>query len=392
MRTSRAYNSDLRKYLVNTYINRDLCFIEGEGCYLIDIYGQRYLDLATNYGVNIFGYRHPYLTTCLKDQLEKLVSLHGSFNSDVRAEAAEILVRRCGRGLSQVYFSNSGSEAVEAALKFAVLTTGRRKFIACEGSYHGKTLGALSATFNQKYRLPFEPLLWDFAFIPYGDIDALKKAINEQTAAFIVEPIQGESGVIMPPPGFLSKAHEICRQNGVLLIMDEIQTGLGRTGSFLASEKEIEEYDIVCLGKGLAGGIPAGATLVSRKIAGNLVKGIHTSTFGGNPLACTGIIATLNLINEEVFTKIQSLGQYFMVQLAEIFRNSGFTVRGKGFMVGLQVGNLRNKLLRKLQSCGILALPGGEEIVRFLPPYIIEKHQLDLTLEIISDISPRLYN
>lgn len=392
MRTAQVYNSDPRKYLVNTYINRDLCFVEGEGCYLIDIYGQRYLDLGTNYGVNIFGYKHPYLTACLRDQLEKLISLHGSFNNNVRAKAAEMLVSRCGRGLSQVYFSNSGSEAVEAALKFAVLATGRRKFIACEGSYHGKTLGALSATFHQKYRHPFEPLLWDFTFIPYGDTQALKSAIDEQTAAFIVEPIQGESGVIMPPSGFLSEAYETCRQNGVLLIIDEIQTGLGRTGSFLASEKEIEEYDIVCLGKGLAGGIPAGATLISRKIAKNIMKGIHTSTFGGNPLACAGITATLNLINEDLFCKIQSLGQYFMAQLTEIFHHSGFGVRGKGFMIGLKAGNLRNELLRKLQSRGILALPGGEEIVRFLPPYIIEKHQLELTLEIISDLVPGRYN
>lgn len=375
-----------RKYLVNTYINRDLNFVQGDGCFLIDRYGHRYLDLATNYGINIFGYRHPHLTSCLQDQLEKLISLHGSFDNEVRSLASEKLVKRCGRGLTQVYFSNSGSEAVEAALKFAALTTQRQKFIACRGSFHGKTLGALSATHNQKYRQPFEPLLLDFTFIPFGAADFLREAIDEQTAAFFVEPILGEAGVIIPPSGFLKEASKICREKGALLIVDEIQTGLGRTGSFLASEKEIEEYDILCLGKGLAGGIPVGATLISRKVSESIKTGIHTSTFGGNPLACAGIVATLDLLTQNLLDKIQNLGQYFLSQLKEIFRDLTTEVRGRGFMIGVEVGENRSRLLQKMQVRGILALPGGERAIRFLPPYIIEKHQLELALEIISDL------
>jgi len=385
------YNQKPRAFLVDTYVNRGISFTKGEGCYLIDAYGHRYLDLATNYGVNIFGYNHPYINYCLKEQLEKLITLHCSFDHELRFLAAEKLVRFCGGNLSQAYFSNSGAEAIEAALKFAVLASGKKKFIACQGSYHGKTLGALSATFSQKYRHYFEPLLWEFNFIPYGDVQALEQAINEQVAAFLVEPIQGESGINLPAPGYLRKAIEICRKNGVLMIVDEIQSGLGRTGSFLASGDEIESYDILCLGKGLAGGLPVGATLVSSTIATKITKGIHSSTFGGNPLVCAGILATLNLITGSLLMRVKEIGNYFLRCLKELAHEKIAEVRGSGLMIGIDLREKRDAFLKALQNRGIIALPAGENVVRFLPPYIIERNQVDEAVDIISQILVHLY-
>jgi len=380
------HHQEPRAFLVDTYVNRGISFTRGEGCYLIDTYGHRYLDLATNYGVNIFGYNHPYINHCLKEQMERLITLHCSFNHELRSQAAEKLVQFCGGGLSQVYFSNSGAEAIEAALKFAVLATGKKKFIACRGSYHGKTLGALSATFSPKYRHQFEPLLWEFNFIPYGDAQALEQAINEQVAAFLVEPIQGESGINLPSPGYLKKAAEICRKNGVLMIVDEIQSGLGRTGSFLASSNELETYDILCLGKGLAGGLPVGATLVSSAIAAKITKGIHTSTFGGNPLVCAGILATLNLITSSLLMRVKEMGNYFLRSLNQLTHGKIVEVRGSGLMIGIDLREKRDAFLKALQNRGIIALPAGEKVVRFLPPFIIERNQVDNALDIISQV------
>lgn len=380
------FNLIQKNFMVDSYINRGLTILRGEGCYLIDNNGEKYLDLMTNYGVNIFGHNHPFIMKKLQEQLNKLTTLHCSFSNDVRALSAEKIVKRCGKGLSRVYFSNSGAEAIESALKFAVLATGKRKFISCSGSFHGKTLGALSATQNSKYRAPFEPLLWQFFFIPYNNLEALKNIINETFSAFIIEPIQGEGGVNIPEKGFLKEAKKICEENGVLMIIDEIQTGLGRTGSFLASEEEIEKYDIVCLGKGLAGGLPVGATLVSKKISEKITKSVHTSTFGGNPLVCAGILATLELLEPEILTHIRKMGDYFLSRLKNIESDLIGDVRGKGLILGIEVRDKRDLILKALQKRKILAIPAGENVVRFLPPYIVEKKQIDEAVDVLSEI------
>ncbi len=380
------FNLIQKSYMVETYVNRGITFLKGEGCYLFDISGEKYLDLMTNYGVNIFGHAHPQIIRKLKEQMDKLTTLHCSFSNDVRALAAEKIVKRCGKGLSKVYFSNSGAEAIESALKFAVLATGKKKFISCLGSYHGKTLGALSATSNKKYKAPFEPLLWDFIFIPYNDLNLIEDIMDESFSAFIVEPIQGESGVIIPDKGFLREAKRICEKKKVIMIVDEIQTGTGRTGSFLASEDEIDFYDIVCLGKGLAGGLPVGVTLVSKEISDKIKKSIHTSTFGGNPLVCAGIVATIDLLNKEVLSHVREIGDYFLNQLREIKSEIISDVRGKGLILGIEVKEKRDLILKALQKRKILAIPAGENVVRFLPPYTIEKKQIDETVNILSDI------
>lgn len=375
-----------KKYVVPTYPSRGLTFVEGEGVYLKDVLGEKYLDLMTNYGVNTFGYAHPAITRRLADQLQRLPTLHGSFANDARAEAAQRLVSRCGGGLTQVFFSNSGTEANEAALKFAVLATGKKKFVRCRNGYHGKTLGSLSATDGRKFRDSFEPLLWHFTAVAYDDLGALEAALDDETAAFIVEPAQGESGVLIPHEGYLKNAGELCRSKGALLLLDEVQTGAGRTGYFLASHPEQLSYDLVTLGKGLAGGIPVGATLVSQPISQKIPRSSHTSTFGGNPLAAAGILAVLDLLDDERLAYIRDVGDYFLKGLRAIRSKLVVEARGRGLMFGLEVREKRDEILKGLQKERVLAIPAADRVVRFLPPYILERAHVDETVEKIDKV------
>lgn len=364
-----------QKYVVNTYPDRQITLVRGQGAYLYDEKEKKYLDMMTNYGVGIFGHNHPKINQVLIGQIKRLTTLHGVFNNDVRAKVSQMLVRKCGVGYSKVYWSNSGAEAIEAALKFAVLATGRKKFVVARDSYHGKTLGALSATDGEKYRGPFMPLLWNFERVDFGDIRSLKSAVDGETAAFLVEPVQGESGILVPPAGYLREVRKICGRRGILLIVDEVQTGCGRTGTFLASVGL--GADIVCLGKGLAGGIPVGATVVSDKVARVIPKHIHTSTFGGNPLVCAGAGATLKLLSPKLLKQVRILGDYLQSLLRQIKSELIVDARGKGLMVGVQVREGRNTLLKLMQDEGVLVIPAGENVVRFLPPFIITKKEIE---------------
>jgi len=372
-----------QKYTVNTYVNRGVTFIKGEGMYLIDENGEKYLDMMSNYGVNIFGHADKKIIKQLEQQLKLITTLHGSFNNDKRAEASELLIKRLGQTYTNVYWCNSGTEANEAALKFAVAATGKKKIITCDHGYHGKTLGALSVTFGDKYRKPFLPLLWQVEFIAHNNPQALEKAIDSNTAAFIVEPIQGEGGIYVPNINYLKKVREICNKHGVILIIDEVQTGMGRTGSLLCSQKSGIEADILTLGKGLAGGIPVGATLINNKVSSVIFKGLHTSTFGGNPLACAGVIATLDKIDDQLLKHVTEIGAYFLKKLKAIKSPSILDVRGQGLMIGVDVKDDRNGLLKKLQSEKILAIPAGDTVVRFLPPFIVEKKHIDLVINVL---------
>jgi acetylornithine/LysW-gamma-L-lysine aminotransferase len=367
--------------LVGTYANRGLTLTEGEGIWLKSPAGDKYMDLMTNYGVNIFGHGHPEIVGALTAQLGRLTTLHCSFANDMRADAARVLLARCGGGLSRVFFSNSGAEAVEAAIKFAVLATGRTKFIRCASGYHGKTLGALSATDGAKYRSAFESLLLDFKEVPYDDVAALSAALDDRTAALFVEPVQGEGGIHPASPGYLKAAKNLCLSTGTLLVVDEIQTGMGRLGIFLASQSEGLAYDIVTLGKGLAGGIPVGATLVSAAVAERIPKAAHTCTMGGNPLAAAGILAVLRVLDDEMLSHVREMGGYFAEKLRTSSLAVASEVRGKGMMLGVRVRAGRDLILRDLQRAKILACPAGDDVVRFLPPFIIQKADIDKAME-----------
>ncbi len=378
-----------KNYLVNTYIDRKLSLRLGKGVYLYDENDNQYLDFMTNYGVNILGYNNLRINRALIDQINKLTTLHASFTNETRARAAARLVNKCGNDYTQVYFSNSGAEAIETALKFAVLSTGKKKFIVCDHGYHGKTLGALSATSGERYKQPFMPLLWDFVSIPFNDIESLNNVIDENTAGFIIEPIQGEGGIHVPDDNFLINISKICKSKKIMLIIDEIQTGMGRTGKFIASGGIAG--DILCLGKGLAGGIPIGATIVTDVVANLVPKHIHSSTFGGNPLACAGIMATLDLLDKKTLTKVKNNGLYLLKELSLIKNNRILAVRGKGLMIGLVVKkDIRNKIMKQLQDEKILVIPAGDDVIRFLPSYIIQKRHIDLMIRSLNKIIENL--
>lgn len=373
-------------YLVPTYPDRGVNIVEGQGVYLYDENGKKYLDFGSNYGVSIFGYGHKQITKSLKSQIDRIINLHGSLGNLVRVEAAKRLIRMCGENYSSVYFCNSGTEAIEAALKFARLTKAGSHIIAMEHSYHGKTLGALSVTGSEKYQKPFLPLLWDVSFVTYGSISAIKAAIKKETIAVILEPIQGEGGINPAPPAFLKAVRKLCNERNLLLIIDEIQAGLGRSGSFLVSTKEGISADILCLGKGLAGGIPIGATLVSKSVAAYIPLHIHTSTFGGNPLAASGILATLKLLSDKtLYKKIKASGSYFLRSLKSIKHPKIIAVRGVGLMIGVEVDKKITQILKYMQEHGVIAIPAGTNVVRFLPPFIITKKQIDNAVKIFED-------
>jgi LysW-gamma-L-lysine/LysW-L-ornithine aminotransferase len=372
-------------FLLNTYPFRGKVFSRGEGNYLIDDKDQRYFDVMINYGVNIFGYGHPQLNTAIKEQVDSLLNLHCSFANEVRAEAAQRLVKKAGGKLKKVYFANSGAEAVEAAIKFALLYSDRKGIISMEGGFHGKTLAALSVTNNKKYRNGLTSSLMDISFAKFNDIESLRSLITDQIAAVILEPIQGESGIIIPDDNYLAQVYALCKETNTLLILDEIQTGAGRTGTFLASQgmssdENIVQPDLVCLGKGIAGGIPSGVVLMSKVVATNVAKAMQTSTFGGNPLSCAGIKTVLELLSDAQLESVRDLGEYFINKLRNIDSDLLVEVRGKGLMIGVEIDSKkvdRDQILKQLQKEFILASPAGDNVVRFLPPYTITKEEIN---------------
>ena len=363
--------------LLDLYPNRGLTFTRAEGMFLITRDGRRYLDMGAGYGACLFGHAHPAIVDALQRQVRELTTLHGSFGTEMRGRASVALAARLPMPAPALCWTNSGTEAIEAALKFAVAISGRRRFVAFQGAYHGKTLGALSATHGAAYRAAFEPLLWDFAHAPYGDIAAADAVIDERTAAVIVEPIQGESGIIVPPQGFLAALRAVCDRKGALLIADEIQTGCGRTGSFTVCGAEGVAPDILCLGKGLAGGIPVGVAAVAERHAVAIPRGSHTSTFGGNPLAAAGTLAVLSLITDDLLRGVVEQGAWLRQHLA---RFSG-DVRGRGFMLGFAAAGKRDAILKGLQAQGVIAIPAGPDVVRLLPALIAEPADLQLTVD-----------
>jgi acetylornithine/LysW-gamma-L-lysine aminotransferase len=378
-----------KNFMVNMYPNRGLVFTRGEGVCLIDAEGESYLDMMSNYGASILGHCHAGLNEALCRQMGALPALHCSFTNDVRAMASRRLMQRISKSRFQVFWSNSGAEAIEAALKLAVMATGKRKFIACRRGYHGKTLGALSATDGDKYRDPFRPLLWQFVHIAFDDVQALEMTLDDDTAGFLVEPIQGEGGVFVPRPDYLREVRRICSQKKILLIVDEIQTGAGRTGSFLACAGESVEPDILCMGKGLAGGLPVGATAVDSDVAARAARSSHTSTFGGNPLVCAGVNFVLDYLDENALQRIDRLGSYFREELLRLGDERISAVRGKGLMIGVAFGSRRDEILKGLQQEKVLAIPAGDDAVRFLPPYTIEKQHIDRAMDALGAVLRR---
>ncbi|MDI3341960.1 MAG: aspartate aminotransferase family protein [Sphaerobacter sp.] len=367
------------------YAKRDLALVRGEGVYLWDADGTRYLDLMSNYGVNVLGHAHPRVTAAIQHQATTLLNCHQSFANDVRVAFLQKLLSLAPAGLTHAFLSNSGTEAIEAALKFAYVATGRTKVVAAKRGYHGRTLGALAATADKKYRDPFAGVLAAATHVTYGDVEELAETVDAATAAVVLEPIQGEGGIHLPPPGYLARARDIAHAAGALLIFDEIQTGL-RTGTWFACQHEGVSPDLLALSKGLANGVPIGATLMTAEVAGALEGGVHGTTFGGNPLAAAAGLATLETLEAEGWLAHSAeVGAYFLAQLRGLAHPKIREVRGRGMMIGVELKGRATPVLRAMQERGVLALLAGSLTIRFLPPLLLTKEQVDTAVAALAE-------
>jgi len=377
------------EHLAKVYQKFPVVVTKGKGALVWDINGKEYVDCMGGYGVCIVGHCHPKVVQAIKQQSDILITCHGSLYNDARSELVKELVNISPSGLDSCFLCNSGAESVEAAFKCARKYTGKHEILAMTGSFHGKTMAALSATWNPKYRKPFEPLLPDFEFARFGDIEEVKSKATEKTAAIIVEPIQGESGIYLPPDGFLKGLREICDEKGILLIFDEIQSGLARTGKLWASQHWDVTPDIMCIAKGMAGGMPMGAMIARREITDPLKPGDHTSTFGGNPLACAAACATIDIIlGEDLAKRAEVLGQRFKRKLQDLKEKYKIVkeVRGLGLMIGMELRFDIYNILMGAISEGVILTYSGKNIVRFLPPLVTDETHLDRVVQVLDGL------
>lgn len=366
-----------REKQIPLYAKRDIALVRGEGAYLFDAAGNRYLDAMSNYGVAALGHAHPRFTAAMTDQLGVLTTGHQSFGNDVRAELLTEIARIAPEGLSRSFLSNSGAEAVEAALKFAIAKTGRHTIVAARRGYHGRTLGALSATADKKYREIFEPLPLPATHVGYNDAEAVAAALTGETAAVVLEPLQGEGGIHPADAEYLASVRRITHERGILLIADEIQSGF-RTGAPFVTVSAGVTPDIIVTAKALANGFPIGLTLVTEEISAALPGGAHGSTFGGNPLAARAAVETLRIFREDdLYTRAGTLGAQIMERVTDLKSPRVRAVRGKGLMIGIELKQKATPVLRGLQERGVLTLPAGNLVVRLLPPMIWEQAQVD---------------
>jgi acetylornithine/LysW-gamma-L-lysine aminotransferase len=373
------------KHTSGVYAKQALSIVRGQGALLFDIDGVEYLDCSSGHGVANLGHAHPKIAEALYKQANTLITLFESFPNDQRAQLME-KISALVPGLDRVFFCNSGTEAVEAAFKFARISTGRKNFIAAMRAFHGRTYGSLSATFNKKYREGFEPLLPGVSHVSYNNIEALDKAVNEETAAVILEVVQGEGGVYPASLEYIQAARRICDERGALLIVDEIQTGFGRTGKMFAVQHYGVTPDLLTCAKSLAGGVPMGAVLIGANIK-NLVPGVHGSTFGGNPLSCAAANATLEVIlGEDLPGQSAAKGAYLMEKLKKIESPNIREVRGMGLMIGIEMKQKVSPYLKALQEKKIVALNAGMTVIRLLPPLVITYEQIDHLVDVLTEV------
>ena len=371
------------------YARKPVTIVRGQGALLYDDLGKEYVDCMGAYGSCIVGHTHPVVAQAITEQAHKLIACHGSTYNDARARFISKLVSILPTGLGRVFLSNSGAEAIECSIKVARKHTGRREIVAIKGGFHGKTQGALSATWDRKYRKNFEPLVPDFAHIPFEDEEAAKSTITNDTAAVFIEPIQGEGGIRVPSLAWLSLLADLISDVGGLLVVDEIQTGCGRTGKMFAFEHTGIRPDILCLGKGIASGLPIGITAGNEQVMNSLAVGEHTSTFGGNPITCAAGSATIDvLLQESLIENSAKIGTYFKQGL-ETLRNGHSIVRevrGLGLMLAVENRfDVHQVILNALQQ-GVLILDAGRNILRFLPPLCLQQSHVDRVLAVLGKV------
>ncbi|HEY5282904.1 MAG TPA: acetylornithine transaminase [Polyangia bacterium] len=384
-----------RKLLINNYGRAPIVMSRGQGCELWDVDGVRYLDMTAGIAVCVLGHGHQGLAHAIAEQAARLHHTSNLYFIEAQIRLAEALAKRAFAG--KMFFCNSGTEANEAALKLArryqAVVRGkpqRVEFISFENSFHGRTMGALSVTGQAKYRQGFGPMLGDVRFIPFGDANAARAAISERTCAVIAEPIQAEGGINLPPPGYLQELRRLCSERGALLIFDEIQTGVGRTGTFYAFEREAMVPDIVTLAKGLAGGVPMGAMLASDEVERAFEPGTHASTFGGNPLACAAALYIQQAIDEQnLLVQCKEAGAHLgsaLSRLAERRRPKTRGTRGRGLLQGLVLEGEAGPVVQKARDRGLLLSVAGGSVVRFAPPLVVGKDEIDEAVAILDAV------
>jgi len=366
-----------------------LTVVKGKGSLVWDASGKEYIDFMTGIGVALVGHSNDAVVMAINEQASKLITCHGTFYNDARADFMERLIGISPKGLSKALLTNSGTESVEAAIKLARRKTARKKIVSMKGGFHGKTYGSLSATWNKKYREPFGPLLDGFEFAEYGDPHSLTQLVDSETAAVLAEPVQGETGIIVPPSDYFKQVREICDQKGALLVLDEIQSGLGRTGRMWASEHWGVVPDIMTVSKGLGGGLPIGAAVATDDVMGSLKGGEHTSTFAGNPLSCAAASATVDFITRnDLPRKAKEKGERMKAGLSRIASEHKLVkdVRGLGLMLALQT---RVDILSQLLSAetkGVIFAYSGRDTFRFLPALVIDDAQITKGLQVLGEV------
>lgn len=373
------------KHTSGLYTKQNFAIVRGKGASLWDSDGNEYIDCSAGHGVANLGHAHPKVAAAVAEQAAKLVTLFETFPNDQRAALMEKLTALTP-GLERVFFCNSGTESVEAAIKFARLSTGRTGIVAAMRGFHGRTLGALSATWNKKYRQAFEPLVPDYSHVPYNNIEALEKAISQSTAAVLLEAVQGEGGVYPADPEYLQAARELCTERGALLVIDEVQSGFGRTGKMFAYQHYDITPDILCVAKSLAGGVPMGAVLLGPAVK-NLGPGLHGSTFGGNPLSCAAAVAALTAMEEENLPEqAAQKGEYLRAKIRALNLPLVREVRGLGLMIGIELKQKVAPYIKALQEKRIIALNAGLTTIRLLPPLVITYEQLDMVVAALAEV------
>jgi acetylornithine/LysW-gamma-L-lysine aminotransferase len=377
------------RLMANVFAKRPVVITRGKGALVWDIKGKEYVDCTGSYGVALLGHSHPKVVEAVCKQAETLISCHASLYNNKRTEFLQKLMSITPTGLNKAFLSNSGAESVECAIKLARKFTGKPEIIAVMGGYHGKTMGALSATWDKKYREPFQPLVPEFKHVPPDNLEKLTEAVTDKTAAVLLEPIRGEGGVRVPPVDFLPGVRELCDEKNVLLILDEVQTSFGRTGKLFGCNHWCVTPDVMCLAKPFAGGLPIGITVAKENIMSSLKVGEHSTTFSGSPLVCAAGCAAIDvLVKDKLADRAATLGAYFKTKLEELQAKYNIVkeVRGLGLMLGMEFRfDVRNIILKTMDR-GVLVLEAGRNVLRFLPPLVIEKEQIDKAVAVLDEV------
>jgi acetylornithine/LysW-gamma-L-lysine aminotransferase len=373
------------EYGIALQAKRDLVAVRGQGVYLYDENDREYLDFAAGIAVASLGHCHPRLVEAIQQQAATLITCPNIMYNDRRSQLLQKLVEVSPPGLNRAFLCNSGAESIEAALKFARLHGGRSNFVSAMRGFHGRTMGAVSATYTPKYREAFEPLVPGFTYVPYNKIDKIDAAIDDNTAAVLLELVQGEGGVNPIQADYIGAVRKFCSERGALLIVDEIQTGFCRTGRFFACEHFDLRPDILCLAKALGGGVPIGATLIADAI--HIEPGLHGTTFGGNPLACAAALAAIDVYQQDnLAQRAEELGAYFESELRVQELTQVRALRRLGLMIGIELKHKVQDKLAQLLDAGIIALPAGPNVIRMLPPLIVEKAQIDRVVAVLRQL------